>query len=118
MRVSKDRVEEYQQALGLPAPISVKDPRIWIGHFAQDEVVAKKRGVVGMLEVTLAPHALPTQTDEQIRAAHGTAQGGQLLRSEAENKIPPWDAGYGKGGKDDRRRIEELGRMIAGESRS
>ena len=103
----KVRVEEYQQALGQANPITAKGPRIWIGYFAQDEVVTRGRGVVGTLEVTRVPHALPTQTDEQMRAAHGTAQGGQLLRSEAENK-------YLRGTLVTAR----VGRMIAGESRS
>ena len=67
---------------------------------------------MGTLEVTRAPHALPTQTDEQMRAAHGTAQGRAAPEKRGREQIPPWDAGYGKGGKDDRRRIEELEAVV------
>ena len=85
MRVPKDGFAEYQEELGLQVSITLKDPRFWIGHFPQADIVAGEKGVVGALEVTLATDALPIQTDEQMRTAHYTALG-LLLRSEATNK--------------------------------
>lgn len=64
LRVPKRRRVDYEQELGVADPINVKAPRIWIGHVAQADLVARKRSTGrGTAEIAPADDALPTHAN-------------------------------------------------------
>ncbi|CAN0367691.1 unnamed protein product [Pylaiella littoralis] len=84
-RVPRGRRQQFQQALGLENELTQPDLRVWLGHFAADDLEASKQGSgAGGTEVTvrLKDGALPTQTDvEMAEASRGALS--QLRRSQA-----------------------------------
>ncbi|CAN0398765.1 unnamed protein product, partial [Pylaiella littoralis] len=64
VRVPRWRRQQFQEALRLENGLTQTDPRVWLGHFAADDVKASKQGRgAGGTEMTvrLGEGALPTQ---------------------------------------------------------
>lgn len=86
MRVPKNRRDDFQHALGLEDEITLSDPRVWLGHFAQSDIEASREGSGAggtEVQVRLRDGALPTRSDEEIEGAVNGGTLSRLLRSVA-----------------------------------